>query len=195
MAMQVRLASGQGQIQFSKSIDGGATWSPRTPIDPHATGHQFFPWIAASGGTINAVYYDSAGDPSYAANRAPCNFTTIPGGTCLNVRYAVSTDGGAHWDSTVVTDRPMNPNYEQFGGRRIPFFGDYIMVGAVGSTVAAVWTDTRDVVGAPDPTKDNDNDDVAGDPETGGLCTSSMSPCFDGTGGLDQNIYTANLSQ
>jgi hypothetical protein len=194
MAMQVRLASGQGQIQFSKSTDGGATWSPRTPIDPHATGHQFFPWIAASGNAINAVYYDSAGDPSYAANRAPCNFTTIPGGTCLNVRYAVSTDGGAHWDSTVVTDRPMNPNYEQFGGRRIPFFGDYIMVGAVGSTVAAVWTDTRDVVGAPDPTGDKDNDDVAGDPETGGTCTSSLSACFDGTGGLDQNIYTANLS-
>lgn len=194
MAMQVRLASGQGQIQFSKSTDGGATWSPRTAIDPHDTGHQFFPWIAASGGTINAVYYDSAGDPSYAANRAPCNFTTIPGGTCLNVRYAVSTDGGAHWDSTVVTDRPMNPNYEQFGGRRIPFFGDYIMVGAVGSTVAAVWTDTRNVVGAADPTGDNDGDDVAGDPETGGLCKSSMSTCFDGTGGLDQNIYTANLS-
>jgi hypothetical protein len=194
MAMQVRLASGQGQIQFSKSTDGGATWSQRSAIDPHATGHQFFPWIAASGGRINAVYYDSAGDPSYAANRAPCNFTTIPGGTCLNVRYAVSTDGGAHWDSTVVTDRPMNPNYEQFGGRRIPFFGDYIMVGAVGSTVAAVWTDTRDVVGAPDPTGDKDNDDVAGDPETGGTCTSSLSACFDGTGGLDQNIYTANLS-
>jgi hypothetical protein len=194
MAMQVRLASGQGQIQFSKSSDGGATWSERSAIDPHATGHQFFPWIAASGGRINAVYYDSAGDPSYAANRAPCNFTTIPGGTCLNVRYAVSTDGGAHWDSTVVTDRPMNPNYEQFGGRRIPFFGDYIMVGAVGSTVAAVWTDTRDVVGAPDPTGDKDNDDVAGDPETGGTCTSSLSACFDGTGGLDQNIYTANLS-
>jgi Neuraminidase (sialidase) len=194
MAMQVRLASGQGQIQFSKSSDGGATWSARTPIDPHASGHQFFPWIAASGGTINAVYYDSVGDPNYAPTRAPCNSLSGAGSACLNVRYAVSTDGGATWTGTQATDMPTNPNYEQFGGRRIPFFGDYIMVSAVGSTVAAAWTDARDVIGAADPARDNDGDDVAGDPETGGTCTSSLSPCFDATGGLDQNIYTANLS-
>ena len=196
MAAQVRLASGQGQIQFSKSIDGGATWSPLTAIDPHATGHQFFPWIAASGGVINAVYYDSAGDPNYAATRAPCNSASGAGSACLNVRYAESTDGGASWTSTVVTSVPTNPNFEQFGGRRVPFFGDYIMVGAVGSTVAAVWTDSRDVVGAAElTTGDNDNDDVAGDPETGGACKSSVSTCFDGTGGLDQNIFTANITQ
>jgi hypothetical protein len=126
--------------------------------------------------------------------RAPCNSATGAGSACLNVRYAVSKDGGATWTSTQVTDTPTNPNYEQFGGRKIPFFGDYIMVGAVGSTVAAAWTDARDVVGAADPTVDNDNDDVAGDPETGGACGSSLDACFDATGGLDQNIYTANLS-
>jgi hypothetical protein len=195
MAAQVRLPSGQGQIQFSKSSDGGASWSPLTAIDPHATGHQFFPWIAASGGVINAVYYDSAGDPNYAATRSPCNSATGVGSACLNVRYAESTDGGTSWSSTVVTEVPTNPNFEQFGGRRVPFFGDYIMVGAVGSTVAAVWTDSRNVVGAADPTGDNDGDDVAGDPETGGTCTSSFSACFDGTGGLDQNIYTADIAQ
>jgi hypothetical protein len=35
---------------------------------------------------------------------------------------------------------------------------------------------------------------VAGDPTAGGTCTSTVSTCFDGTGGLDQNIYTANIS-
>ena len=195
MAAQVRLASGQGQIQFSRSSDGGATWSPLKAIDPHATGHQFFPWIAASGGVINAVYYDSAGDPNYAATRSPCNSATGVGSACLNVRYAESTDGGTSWSSTAVTEVPTNPNFEQFGGRRVPFFGDYIMVGAVGSTVAAVWTDSRNVVGAADPTGDNDGDDVAGDPETGGTCRSSFNACFDGTGGLDQNIYTADIAQ
>jgi hypothetical protein len=195
MAVPVRLASGQGQIQFSKSSDGGNTWSPRIPIDAHATGHQFYPWIAASGGVINAVYYDSVGDATYSPDRAPCNSATGVGSSCLNVRYAESTNGGATWTSTQVTDMPTNPNYEQFGGRLVPFFGDYIMVGAVGSTVGAAWTDTRNVVGAPDASGDNDNDDVAGDPEAGGNCTSSLTTCFDGTGGLDQNIYTANISQ
>ena len=195
MAAQVRLPTGQGQIQFARSQDGGASWSALTAIDPHASGHQFFPWIAASGGTINAVYYDSVGDPGYDPTRAPCNSAVGTGRVCLNVRYAESNDGGATWTSTVVTDVPTNPNYEQFGRRRIPFFGDYIMVGAVGSTVAAVWTDSRNVAGAPDATGDHDNDDVAGDPETGGTCTSSFTTCFDGTGGLDQNVYTANIAQ
>jgi hypothetical protein len=104
-------------------------------------------------------------------------------------------DGGLTWTHTQVNDVPTNPNYEQFGGRRIPFFGDYIMVSAVGNTVAAVWTDSRNVVGAADLAgKDNDGDDVAGDPETGGTCTSSFTTCFDVTGGLDQNIYTSSIT-
>jgi hypothetical protein len=93
-----------------------------------------------------------------------------------------------------VTDTPTNPNYEQFGGRLVPFFGDYITVAAQGDTIGAVWTDQRNTVGAPDPSGDNDSADVAGDPETGGTCTSSLTTCFDLTGGLDQNIYAAAIT-
>lgn len=39
----------------------------------------------------------------------------------------------------------------------------------------------------------NDGADVAGDPEAGGDCTSALTDCFDGTGGLNQNIYSASL--
>jgi hypothetical protein len=197
MAFQVRTASGQGQIQFTRGSNGGSSWTTPAAIDPttpaHPAGHQFFPWINASGGRINAVYYDSSGDPNYSTSRAPCNSATGAGAACLNVRYSESTDGGNTWTHALVTDVPTNPNYEQFGGRLIPFFGDYIMVSAVGNTVAAVWTDSRNVVGAADLSGDNDGDDVAGDPETGGTCTSSLKTCFD-TGGLDQNIYTANVT-
>jgi hypothetical protein len=73
----------------------------------------------------------------------------------------------------------------------VPFFGDYLMVSAVGGSIAAVWTDQRDAklgVGS------LDGNDVAGDPSAGGTCTSSFNACFDATGGLDQNIYTANIS-
>ena len=89
---------------------------------------------------------------------------------------------------------PTNPNYEQFGGRLVPFFGDYLTVAAQGDTVGVVWTDQRNTVGAADPSGDKDGADVAGDPETGGTCTSSLATCFDGTGGLDQNIYTAAIT-
>lgn len=47
---------------------------------------------------------------------------------------------------------------------------------------------------APDPSGDNDAADVAGDPETGGICTSAFDTCFDLRGGLDQNIYAAPIT-
>ena len=195
MGFQATEPSGQGQINYSFSTNGGATWSSPVPLAPSATGHQFFPWLTASGGRVNAIWYDSQGDPNYAPNRAPCNSATGQTSACLNVRYAESTDGGKTWQSsTQVTDTPTNPNYEQFSGRLVPFFGDYITVAAQGDTVGAVWTDSRNTVAAADPSGDNDNADVAGSPETGGTCTSSFNACFDGTGGLDQNIYSASIT-
>ena len=195
MAFQVAQSSGQGQIEFMLSADGGSTWSAPALLAPSATGHQFYPFLAASGGLVNAIWYDSQGDPTYASTRAPCNSASGQVSACLNVRYAESTDGGKTWGPSIqVTDTPTNLNYEQFGGRRVPFFGDYITVAAQGDVIGASWTDQRNTVGAADPSGDNDGADVAGDPETGGTCTSSFSTCFDGTGGLDQNIYAATIT-
>jgi len=141
------------------------------------------------------VQFDSQGDPNYSATRPPCNSATGQTSACLNVGYAESTDGGKTWGSSIqVTDTPTNLDYEQFGGRRVPFFGDYITVAAQGDTIGAAWTDQRNTVGAADTSGDNDGADVAGDPETGGSCTSSLDTCFDGTGGLDQNIYAATIT-
>jgi hypothetical protein len=195
MAFQVAQSSGQGQIESAFSTDGGSTWSSPTRLAPSSSGHQFYPFLAASGGRVNAIWYDSRGDANYSAIRPPCNSATGQTSACLNVRYADSTDGGKTWGSSIqVTDTPTNLNYEQFGARRVPFFGDYITVAAQGNTIGAAWTDQRNTVGAADPSGDNDGADVAGDPETGGTCTSSSSTCFDVTGGLDQNIYAATIT-
>jgi hypothetical protein len=197
MAFQAAQPSGQGQIEYAYSTDGGANWSTPALLAASTDGHQFFPYLSASAGRVSAVFYDSRGDSTYSPTRPPCNSASGQTSACLNVRYAESTDGGKTWGQSLqVTDQPTNPNYEQFGGRRAPFFGDYITVAAQGNTVGAVWTDQRDTVGAADTsaTADNDGADVAGDPETGGTCTSSLTPCFDGTGGLDQNIYSAAIT-
>src|SRR5205823_226696 len=185
MGYQVGLPSGQGQIQYSYSTNGGSTWSSSAALAPSANGHQFFPWLTASGGRVSAIWYDSRGDADYSATRPPCTTAAKTATACLNVRYASSSDGGKTWASSIqLTDAPTNLNYEQFGGRRLPFFGDYITVAAVGNTIGAVWTDQRDTVGAADASGDNDGADVAGDPETGGTCTSISTTCLDGTGGL-----------
>jgi hypothetical protein len=195
MAFQAAQASGQGQIEYTFSTNSGVTWSPTALLAPSTTGHQFFPWLTASAGRVNAIWYDSRGDPNYAANRPPCNSGSGVTSACLNVRYAESSNGGVTWGTSVqVTDAPTNPNYEQFGGRLVPFFGDYITVAAQGNTIGAVWTDQRNTVSAADAAGDNDRADVAGDPETGGSCTSALDTCFDGTHGLDQNIYSSVIT-
>ncbi len=195
MAFQAAQPSGQGQIETVRSTDGGASWSSPALLAPSATGHQFYPFLAASSGRISAIWYDSRNDPQYSATRPPCNSATGQTSACLNVRYADSLDGGLSWSPSVqVTDVPTNLNYEQFGGRLVPFFGDYITVAAQNGTIGATWTDQRNTVGAPDPGGDNDGADVSGDPEAGGACTSAFTACFDGTGGLDQNIYSAMIT-
>jgi hypothetical protein len=195
MAFEAAQSDGQGQIEYAFSTDGGSTWSSPALLDGNSSGHQFFPFLTASNGRVSAIWYDSRGDSNYSATTAPCNNSNGATNACLNVRYAESGDGGQTWSSsTQVTDAPTNPNYEQFGGRLVPFFGDYITVAAQGDTVGAVWTDQRDTVGAADPSGDNDGADVSGDPETGGTCTSSLTSCFDGTHGLDQNIYSAAIT-
>ena len=195
MAFQEAQPSGQGQIAYVRSTNGGATWSAQALLAASTSGHQFFPWLTASNGRVSAIWYDSTGDPNYSATRAPCNTATGTTTACLNVRYAESTDGGLTWSTAVnVTETATNPDYEQFGGRLVPFFGDYITVAAQGDTIGAAWTDQRNTAGASDPSGDNDGADVAGDPETGGTCTSSLTMCFDSTGGLDQNIYTAAIT-
>ncbi|MBO0838749.1 MAG: exo-alpha-sialidase, partial [Actinobacteria bacterium] len=196
MAFQEAQPSGQGQIEYVVSTDGGATWSAQQALAPSDKGHQFFPWLTASGGRVNAIWYDSRGDSNYSPTLAPCNSATGQTNACLNVRYAESSDGGKTWGPSIqITSTPTNPNYEQFGGRLAPFFGDYITVAAQGDTIGAVWTDQRDTVGAPDPSgTDNDGADVAGDPETGGACTVATDTCFDLSGGLDQNIYSSVIT-
>jgi hypothetical protein len=195
VAFTVALPSGQGQIQLTKSGDGGASWSAPTPIDAQAAGHQFFPWITSANGVLYAVYYDSRLDTSYAPTRPPCNNASGQTSACLAVWSSTSTDGGGTWTHDEVTNTLTNPNLEQFGGRLVPFFGDYIEVAAAGSSVEAAWTDQRNaVLGTEVAGSDNDGADVAGSPETGGSCTSSFNACFDATGGLNQNIYAASLA-
>jgi hypothetical protein len=196
MGFQVEQPGGQGQIEYTYSTDGGTSWSSNALLDPSSSGHQFFPFLTASHGRVSAIFYDSRNDPNYDPTRAPCNTANGVTSACLNVRYAESSDGGKTWSPSIqVTDTPTNPNLEQFGGRLVPFFGDYITVAAQGDTIGAAWTDQRNAALGTEPTgTDQDGADAAGDPETGGNCTSSLTTCFDSTFGLDQNIYAATIT-
>ncbi len=187
---------GQGGIYFVRL--NGATGVATTPrlVDPIATGHQFFPDVSIAGGTLHVVWYDSRNDACYSRQRpigncAPGAATPIV--ASIDVYGTRSSNGGTSFaTSTRITDATLNAAWEQFGGRTVPFNGDYIWLTSMGTSAWAVWTDYRNVVGGTDQRETGaDDHDPGADVQqcrtlVGGAWTGDTCPR---AGGLDQDIY------
>ncbi len=137
--------TGDADILFTRSLDGGTTWSSPLRVNDVAKDQQFFPSVAASAGTISVIWYDSR--LGQLANG------TITG---LDVFYARSTDAGASFSKNLrVTSVSFNPNLvlrtDQPGGSQ-PFIGDYIQVAAGPTAVHPIWTDNRNACDTVDST-------------------------------------------
>ncbi len=107
-------------VFIAKSIDGGATWSPPVKVNTDTTRtHQFLTWMSIDPktGYLYVVYYDRS--------RYPDNRT--------DVTLAVSYDGGEHFTSKIISERPFTP---------VPsvFFGDYNNIHAFNGIIRPVWT-------------------------------------------------------
>jgi hypothetical protein len=210
----------QGQLYFLKTMNGGASWSEPERITPsRTTGHQFFPDIDANAGSLHVVWQDSQDDTATGPPDTPSggDFRTVPianrwvednppgsvsvgVGIGVETQYATSDDQGDTWSNAeTVSERSQMPQYEQFGNRDIPFFGDYNYISAVGDTVFMTWTDQRD------PTETKPGDDpryTNGDGTDGFDVLQCRTQSADGSwsadtcpnaGGLDQNIFGAIL--
>jgi hypothetical protein len=198
-------AGGQSKV-FVRNSPDGVTWpTPATTLDTVAVGHQWFPDIASSGGTISVVFYDSRADPAYSPARPPGNTATgANSGDVVNTYVAQSTNGGVSWSETQVSSVGSNFGWETHGSRRDGFWGDYLYISAVGSTVKAAWTDSRDLVPGADPRETGADDDADGfdvyqpctyvpnDINAPSYSSPLVSdPCLS-QGGLDQNIYAVS---
>ncbi|MCS7133960.1 MAG: exo-alpha-sialidase [Candidatus Caldarchaeum sp.] len=121
-----RAAGDLSDVYFSKSTDGGATWSrPRKINDDLTTRNQFFPTMTVSpNGTIHVIWGDMRDDPD--------NYR-------YHIYYTRSGDRGETFlENSRVTDYPSNPAYG------IPVFvGDYWGITATNNDVYMVWTDSR----------------------------------------------------
>jgi hypothetical protein len=197
-----RLPSGQGKVFVRNSPDGLSWPTPSATLDGVGVGHQWTPDIASANGVLNAVFYDSRGDPGYAPGVPPGNTPAgANSGDVVNTVLARSSDGGATWTESQLTGHGSNFNWETHGSRRIGFWGDYIYVSAVPGAVQAAWTDSRDLVPGADPRETGSGDDADGfdvfqpctyvpnDINAASYTTPSISdPCLS-QGGLDENIY------
>jgi hypothetical protein len=199
-----RLASGQSKVFVRNSPDGTTWTAPAATLDTVALGHQWTPDIASAGGVITAVFYDSRADPAYAPHLPPGN--TAGGqnsGDVVHTLAAKSTNGGISWTETQLSTVGSNFGWETHGARRDGFWGDYIYVSAVGASVVAAWTDSRDLVPGADPRETGTADDhdgfdvlqpctyVPNDINAAAYSSpTNDDPCLS-QGGLDQNIYAA----
>ncbi|MEP6817266.1 MAG: hypothetical protein ABI873_17130 [Marmoricola sp.] len=157
-------------------------------VKPESTGHQLFPDVAVDQGVAHVLWYDTRNDSCYSPAR--------PVGNCADGSLVPSLDVyGATLGSNLMatgesrlTDVSSNPNWDQFGGRTVPFAGDYLWLDSAAGTTYGTWTDYRDTVAGNDPRTTSTRGDVkqcrtqrADGSFTGDTCPRA--------GGLDQNVY------
>ena len=109
---------GGWDVRFSRSTNGGVTWSGAAIVNDAVAGRQFMPWIDVdTAGRIHIAWYDDRSGR-------------------MAVRYTTSTDGGLTWPASVrVTDADWDTTF---------FIGDYInLVADAAGNVNVGWTDHR----------------------------------------------------
>jgi hypothetical protein len=187
---------GQSSIYYVR-YDGttdAATAPQRIDIVPDA--QQLFPDIAVDDGTIHALWWDTRNDANNDAStmrvRPPGNDADGNVAASFDVYGATRPVGAGSWTaSSRLTDLSSNGQYEQFGGRTVPFGGDYLWIDSKGGVTFGAWTDWRNTVGGVDQRE-------ATQDETGADVLQCRHQLSDGTwsgdtcprdGGLDQDIY------
>src|SRR5579862_222514 len=133
----------KSRIWFSRSTDGGATWSAATKInDQSSKNDQFFARMALdeTSGDLMVIYYDTVADP---------------GRLKADIWMQSSTDNGVTWSSpTKITTSPTD---ETASTAQSNFqYGDYIGLTGYAGQFFACWTDRRsggveEIWGAPLP--------------------------------------------
>jgi hypothetical protein len=122
------------QVAFAKSTDGGRHWStpvkisqtPSGPSVPIVDQQAFTPTVAvAAGGTVGVTYYDNRFDDPVTDRSTDAWGIT-------------STNGGATWTETRLTDTSFNINHAPFTGQCC-FLGDYEGLAAVGAGFLATF--------------------------------------------------------
>ncbi|HYF02013.1 MAG TPA: T9SS type A sorting domain-containing protein, partial [Patescibacteria group bacterium] len=115
-------------IYFSKSTDGGVTWSAAKIIHSDTTNDQFWPWLSVDPltGNIAAMYRDSRDD---AAN------------ILVGTYVSLSTDAGETWIDKAASDESSDLRRNPFQGGA--FAGDYSGSAFYNGIVYPSWVDMR----------------------------------------------------
>jgi hypothetical protein len=182
------------RIWFSRSTDGGTTWSARVKINNQSgLNDQFNPFIAVdeTNGTLGAIYYDTVSDA---------------GRKKVDIYYQMSSDGGVTWDAAVKVTTSMTDETIA-GADSGNQFGDYNSLSGYGNAFFPSWTDRRnnakeEIWTAKITTSTSPTYSISGNAGTAGatLSTGAASATSDGSNnytisGLAAGSYTVTPSK
>ncbi len=108
-------------VFFSRSTDGGQTWSkPKKVNDDTTQTHQYLTWMQVdpTTGFIYVVYYDRSRFSDHKTD----------------VKLSYSFDGGKTFQSKIISEKPFIPHKQVF-------MGDYNNIDAYNGIVTPIWTD------------------------------------------------------
>ncbi len=115
-------------VYFSRSNDGGDTWSTPMHVHSNPANDQFWPWLSIdqTTGDLAVMYLDSRDD---IANLA------------IHCYVSYSNDGGTTWIDRRVSDFQSDVRKNPFQGQN--FAGDYSGNAFHGGIIYPSWFDTR----------------------------------------------------
>jgi hypothetical protein len=117
------------RIWFSRSTDGGATWSPAVMVNNQASlNDQYNQWMVVdeTTGALGLMYYDTVGDPARKKT---------------DVYYQSSFDDGVTWFAPVKVTSAQTD--ESVGGDQGNQYGDYNSLSGIAGQFFPSWTDRR----------------------------------------------------
>jgi hypothetical protein len=115
---------GNWDILYSRSSDGGATWTPAAILNDSAAGGQCKGWVTADfRGNLHFIWYHT---PSWLPSSS----------SRWSVRYAFSDDYGA-------TIRPSIRLTDTTFASQVSFLGEYHIIVTDSTYARAIWTDGR----------------------------------------------------
>ena len=127
---EASLAPSGSAIAFSKSLDGGETWSEPVRVNTRPDVQAFTPSVEAlADGTIGVTHYDlrfNTPDPA-----------TLP----TDFWFLHSHNGGATWLETRVTPTSFDQKLAPFAGGL--FLGDYVGLSPAGGQFLTMFTKTE----------------------------------------------------